>query len=164
MVFKYIPKRAWLYCFYFFINVQILFYVHVVSYISVIQSLDAIPHTILSQFSIRKYFQDFCSPFRTIWAYLINRKKQLWSTEITNIVYWITLFEKEWGKSMLDIVCSLLFDPKVLISYYLLFHMLFVMLCVLPTGFICHTVTAFHDKVSNCNARREACVWPILFL
>lgn len=42
--------------------------------------------------------------------------------------------------------------------------MLFLMLCVLPTGFICHTVTAFHDKISNCNARREACVWPISFL
>jgi len=65
MVFKYIPKRDLLYCFYFFIDVQmILFYVHVVSYISVIQSLDAISHTILSQFSIRKYFQDFCSPFQ----------------------------------------------------------------------------------------------------
>lgn len=41
--------------------------------------------------------------------------------------------------------------------------MLFLMLYVLPTGFICHIVTAFDDKVSNCNARREACVWPISF-
>lgn len=87
---------------------------------------------------------------------------QLWSTEITSIVYRVTLFEKMWGKSMLDSLW-LLFDPKVLISYYLLFHMLFLMLCVLPTGFICHTVTAFHDKVSNCNARRKVCVWPISF-
>jgi len=65
MVFRYIPKRDLLYCFYFFIELQmILFYVHVVSYISVIQSLNAISHTILFQFSIWKYFQDFCSPFQ----------------------------------------------------------------------------------------------------
>lgn len=57
----------------------------------------------------------------------------------------------------------MLFDPKVLISYYLLFHMLFLMLCVLPTGFICHTVTAFHDKVTNCIRTKESVCLTVFF-
>lgn len=41
--------------------------------------------------------------------------------------------------------------------------MLFLMLCVLPTGFICHTVTAFHDKVTNCIRTKESVCLTVFF-